>query len=525
MNEPGDLISTDPVHPQPPVGFPSIAFPFGIAPELSESSDCFRDLRLDQVLAAIVAGREEYDLLPLFRAPLSTPHEVTWRQEVMRDLEHRVVRESIDALAVAMKTVRLRLKLATSGYFDLERRRWFLAGAESYVAGVEEIARTLASAAPASRGLKTFVRSLEAYVGGPQFEALARDTRTVVSALDQVRYAIVIHEGTVAVGRQAASSDYSDVVEELFEKFRQGTVHDYRHAFRDQGGMNQVEAQIAVRVARLHPEPFRQLEKFCQKHASFLEPGIARFDREAQFYAAYLDHVAELRAAGLPFAYPLISDSKETVVRDTFDLALADRLVREGTRVVLNSFRLEDPERVLVVSGPNQGGKTTFARTFGQLHYLARLGCAIPGREAVVFHCDRIFTHFGRSEDIGTLRGQLESDLVRAHGILTDATERSVLILNEIFSSTTLEDSVFLGRKLLGRIIQLGARCVWVTFLDELASLGPETVSMVACVDPIDRTLRTFKIERRPAEGLAYALAIAEKHLVTHDRLRERISR
>lgn len=484
----------------------------------------FPDLNLDQVVEAVTAGREEYDLGSFFRTPLRSTDSIAYRHEVMLDLDRDSVFVPIAAFGKAMRVMRAHLSQSTKRYYPLQKSRWFLEAAVMYCAAVKTFDAALASTDATSRGLTAFREYLRSYAGSEAFTALFDDSRRLIEDLSAIRYCIRIYGDRVVVRPSESEADYGAEVEEAFGKFRQADVKDYRVSFPETADMNHVEAKILDMVARLFPDPFSLLEAFCARYADFTDAGIAAFDREIQFYIAWLEYVSPLRRAGLSFCYPRVSETDRDIrVIDGFDTALAYKLVAAGSPVVCNDLRLEGPERILVVSGPNQGGKTTFARMFGQTHFLASIGCTVPGKEARLFLFDRMHTHFEKEESISKLHGKLQDDLIRIRDILDESTRNSIIILNELFSSTTLQDAVFLGKEIMERITALDAFCVCVTFIDELASLNEKTVSLTSSVVPENPTQRTFKIQRRAADGLAYAVSIAEKHGLTRDQIRERI--
>ncbi len=492
--------------------------------EAREAPAFFGDLNLDQIVEIITAGKQEYDLPPFFYTPLNTLDAITYRQDIMRDLEQQTLLEKLQAFAQKLRAMREHLTQAGKLHYKYQKERWFLDAVDLYCDAVTGLAHDLSHAQVQSRGLLAFHEYLTDYAHADRFTSLHTETKKLKADLAAVHYSVQVSGNRVRVRKYADERDYSAEVLLTFEKFKQGAVKDYRVKLSTWPDMNHVEAQVLELVAKLYPDLFAHLDAYCAKNGSYLDDTLARFDREIQFYLAYLEYIARFKRAGLPCCYPHLSDArKEERAVEAFDAALAAKLLAEKSPVICNDFSLEGPERVLVVTGPNQGGKTTFARTFGQLHYLASLGCPVPGREARLFLPDRIFTHFEKEETITDLRSKLEDDLVRIAQMLNQATSSSIIIMNEIFTSTTVHDAVFLSKAIMEQLIQLGVLGVWVTFIDELASFSEQIVSMVSTVVPDNPALRTFQIVRKPADGLAYALAIAEKYRLTYERVKERI--
>jgi hypothetical protein len=491
----------------------------------TDDPDYFIDLNLNQVIDTVTAGFDRYDLRPLFRVLPDTVEAVCYRQDVMRDLETHAVSTAAAEFTRAMQRVRDQIEQTSKLRYRFQKEGLFLDAVLTYCDGVRRLTHDLTEARLTAQGWLGLRDHLADYLRSDYFTAIDTQSRDIKGALSKVKYCLTIKGGRCRVSRCDDETDYSAEIEDTFQKFQQGTVQDYLATLANYLDMNHIEANVLELVTRLYPDTFATLDQFCRANTDYRSEIIVAFDREVQLYRAYREHIARLSKADLPFCYPEVSpDSKHVQAEDTFDLALADKLTAEDTTVVRNDFHLDDAERIFVVTGPNQGGKTTFARTFGQLHYLARMGLPVPGRSARLFLCDRLFTHFEAEENITNLSGKLHDDLTRIKHILDHATASSVVIMNESFTSTTLQDALYLGSQVLSDIIRIDALGVYVTFVDELSRLGPATVSVASTVAPGEATERTYKIVRKPADGLAHAVAIAEKYGLTYDAVRRRIT-
>ncbi len=274
----------------------------------------------------------------------------------------------------------------------------------------------------------------------------------------------------------------------------------------------------------MYPDEFKDLGELCKAHAHFLDATVERFGLEMQFYFSYIDYIAPIKKRGMHFTCPRFAGKGERIeAAECFDLALAHNRLSDINMPVTNGFFMDPPERVIVISGPNQGGKTTFARSIGQMTHISRIGLSVPGVSATLRPVTRIFTHFEKEENVENGAGKLMDDLVRIKPMLDEANENSFFVINEIFASTTLDDATAISKRVMDKLLAIGCFSVWVTFIDEMASYCDAVVSMMSTVKADESETRTFHIERKAADGLAHAMYIAKKHALSYEQLRGRL--
>ncbi len=286
----------------------------------------------------------------------------------------------------------------------------------------------------------------------------------------------------------------------------------------------------------VHPV-VESLKSYIQVNAAFLRPMAVEF----AFYIGAAKLARSLETRGLPVCKPRIDHPGRRITRASgfynIQLALKKSTVApdHGSRIVLNDVALDDAGRIQILTGPNQGGKTTYTQGIGILHLMAQIGLYVPARAALLSPVDAILTHFpvGETGRIGT--GRLAEEAERLAAVFRRVTSRSLVLLNESLSSTSPAESLVLAEDVVKALRHLGARCVYATHLHELASavarLNRETPgasiisSLVAGVEPGPDAAhrRTYRVTPGPPIGKSYAKDVARRFGLEFDELVRRL--
>lgn len=177
------------------------------------------------------------------------------------------------------------------------------------------------------------------------------------------------------------------------------------------------------------------------------------------FYYGALNLYRYLTDRNIKVCFPEFTEAHEVLkVSDLSDLFL----VIKDSSVVSNSISYEGVSN-FIITGVNQGGKTTFLRSFGIAQLLAQSGCFVPASEYVCNLYQGIFTHFPEEEDSTLKHGLLEQELLKLNTIIKHIAPKSLLLLNETFATTTDYDAAYLSRELLTGLKHSGITCLFVT--------------------------------------------------------------
>lgn len=216
---------------------------------------------------------------------------------------------------------------------------------------------------------------------------------------------------------------------------------------------------------------------------------------ELAFYIGCLNLYERLAELGEPVAFPqpLPAGERRLVFTGLYDLSLA---LTVKQKVVGNDLNTEKKD-LAIITGANQGGKSTFLRSFGQAQLMMQCGMFVAADSFSGNLCSRLFTHYKREEDTTMTSGKFDEELSRMSAIVDKISPDSMVLFNESFAATNEREGSEVARQIIRALLDQHIQVFFVTHLYELAQ-GFYASQMENAI--------FLRAERKPGGGRTYKI-------------------
>ena len=299
------------------------------------------------------------------------------------------------------------------------------------------------------------------------------------------------NEGTQYVLCKANNADQR-WLERLFAS--RSPAYSYSLDPRDDAGarvLGELRDRGTARVANAVAQAAEHVESFFNVLRS-----------ELAFYIGCLNLHEQLMALEAPvvFPRPVHPDERQFSCVGLFDISLA---LTMGKPVIGNDISA-DGGSLTIITGPNQGGKTTFLRSVGLAQLMMQSGMFVAAKAFSANLCTGLFTHFRREEDKSMESGKFEEELIRMRMIVDHLTPNALLLCNESFAATNEREGSEVARQIVTALLEKGIKVIYVTHHYAFARHFYEREgdsAMFLRAERLSDGRRTFRLkEARPLE-------------------------
>ncbi len=519
--------------------------PYGRQPSEISYSSFYPDLNIDLIVKRILLQWTDYPLQKYFYYPAYTPDGVRRRREIYEELEDAQLCDDLVTFSQRMKRARqyldyrdqlwdmmqrqaIRKDLTNASArtaSEVKHQHLLYDAASEYVDAVEDLVDIFTRFPQIkSESLLELWEFLQEYCAGEAFTTLKRDVESMREALSQLHFQFEVKQNKLTMYEVY---DEADAREEFMErcgmKPPESAAGEMVSPFPNVLDLKEFEGLLLSMLHQPHKEIFKQLKDFVKHHEDFAVRQLPEFEEEIQVFLAAHQFIREMREYGFPFVHPTAEGQGDWYLQDNYDVALAIKYAFTPEEVITNDAYLAEGEQMFLITGPNQGGKTTFARAVGQAVWFHQMGFPVPGTRAElpVFSC--LLTHFPQEEDIETGAGRLKEELERLAPMVSNGKRNGFVIFNELFATATTYDALIMGERMIHEFLNRDFCGIYVTHFHKLAACDGRLVSLVAQVEDTDERKRTFHIVRAEAKGIAYAQTFAQKYRLRREEILTRL--
>ena len=507
--------------------------------------------RLDRKAAAdtgLAALREQFglpeELLYELCQDVATIH---YRQSVLADvLGSAPLREVLREVRPLLRELAFFTTTRKEQSAPLQQAVWRLGELETYVACLQRLADAAQLPNLTSAGLKALLAFVRRRQADPVYQRLLQELPALRGGLKR-RASVSIGINLDDQLRPSEATLLAVHEDKFAERPLLSRIFGAASPYQPVASIKRVAAlgTLFGDLDRILGAVARPLAKALGQYVRLQVHDLLSLEREIAFYLGAAQLYDKLRARGLPICRPQLAPAGERRLQATrlynVNLALGSAEER-AAGIVGNDLVMDADGRILVLTGPNQGGKTTFTRAVGLLQVLVQAGLYAPAESAAVSPVDLVGTHFPVDEPGHAEGGRLAEEARRLAALFAAASERSLILMNESLASTSPSESLYLAEDVVRGLRLLGARAVFATHLHELGGRvdainrevdgGSRLVSLVAEIESgaagggdNGAVRRTYRIRPGPPIGLSYARDIARRYGISFADIRAQLAR
>ncbi|MBO4899717.1 MAG: DNA mismatch repair protein [Lachnospiraceae bacterium] len=552
----------------------------------SLSEETIHNLGLDAIIPALSPMEAERSyILRVLSHMTDDPYVASYRSDVFEDiLNSPALRERIMKILDRIKFLReygtfKRDYDESASAFELMHR---LEEINDYIISVEAIHECLMDTSLKSEGLKELKEYADTIYNDNAFAELKEDiskVRASTTDLKSITLGVNLNPrfeaesiGVVSINNKPFTKSgvigtFSDAISSRHDHIQDGNEWNgnfkYQPINPTQSEMTGILEQIGrIRIATSGPIGFltmasipegdssvdvtrymnritnhmlfltvRKLRSVLSKYVNVTITNITDLIPEFMYYIRWAEYVEKVLEAGYVLRKPEVANNGDPVFMEAhgvYNLLLAHTHLQDKLQIVRNDLVFDRDHNIYILTGANRGGKTTITVAIGLLFVLAQGGLYIPGGSFKYAPADCIYTHFPADEDKTMDLGRLGEECKRFKELYNLANGKSLLLLNETFSTTSFEEGYYIARDAVRAMLKKGVRTIYNTHMHKLArdieeinaestgSYGSRAQSLIVKTDGSERS---FKIAVAPPEGMSYAEDIARKYGVTYDML------
>jgi hypothetical protein len=460
--------------------------------------DLSRDLELDVLLSAMAADDKFLSLVARqgLHSHLASPAEIVYRQHILADCINQpdVVRHLYEVAVTALAQEKQIFGWLFRDSPDTITHR--SRQAMEVFAGKLRSLRDISEAESAkfrSQGFARFFAMLAEELGDDYFADMEAELGELA-----FRHGMLISAG-LGKGSKGAGYTLLRQPEQSWRDRLPGRKtpgYTFVVATQDEAGMrmlSELEGRGLNGTANALAQSVDHIRSFFQMLSA-----------ELGFYLGCLNLRERLVAKGEPVCFPVPAslaaaraDQASLSARGLYDVCLALSI---DSRAVGNDLDA-DGKRLIMITGANQGGKSTFLRSLGLAQLMTQAGMFVAAESFNTSTSTGIFTHFKREEDATMERGKLDEELARMSMIASQIPGGALLLCNESFASTNEREGSEIARQIIRAMTEAGIRVVFVTHMYDLAG------RTYTEHDPATLFLRA---ERRPDGRRTFRLLVGE---------------